>query len=145
MLAYGDELGFLYIYSLESFSVVASIRSLGYQILDICMDKSYSLIVAYSNTISVYDKSGNPVRVFTVKEEYGRVVKMKARQNIVVACTEKANFLLVDIMAEDILAEVSCDNVDKVGSGFINIEFDTEFVRGCSGNHNGEIVVYDVM
>lgn len=88
MMAYGDELGFLYIYSLEDFMPFQQIRSMGYSILDINIDLSYSITVAYHNIIGIFDKNGVNLKTFTLNDQNGKVVKMKRRQNMVVACTD---------------------------------------------------------
>lgn len=146
MIAYGDELGFLYIFSLEEMAQVQQIRSMGYSILDINIDLSYSITVAYHTTLSVFDKSGTNLKTFNLTESKGKILRMKRKQNIVVVSTDQAHFILVDLIGEEILSEVDCVNAALIGGEtLLEMDFNKDFQKAVSGNSSGEIIAFDMI
>lgn len=144
MLGYGDELGFLFIYSLETMSPVISIKSMGYRILDVSLDESHSMVVAYDQNVSIFDKYGNSIRVYNLKEDYGDVVKLQRKQNMLVACTSIGHFFLFDLMSDEILGDYRCKNSNLVDS-ITRFSGDKDFFKGVAGNEEGDVITFEIL
>lgn len=119
---------------------------MGYSIIDINIDLSYSITVAYHNILSVFDKSGNNLKTFNLSDSKGKILRMKRKQNIVVVSTEQAHFILVDLIGEEILSEVDCLNVAVIGGeNLLEMDFNKDFLKAVAGNASGEIIAFDMI
>ena len=144
VVAFGDEMGYVYLYSLEDFTMILSIKSMGSSITDIAIDASHTIIIAYEDIVSVFDKYGSSVRLFQVEKSQGKIVKLKIRDHILLACTEKCHFYLFDIHSDGIISDFVAKNGDQV-SKFTYLGYDKDFMKGFAGNEDGQVVSFNVI
>jgi tricorn protease-like protein len=118
---------------------------MGYSILDLNIDLSYGITVAYHNIVGIFDKNGINLKTFTLNDKNGKIVKMKRRQNMVVVCTDRAYFFLIDLMGDDVLSEVAASNSQLIEEAILTMDFDSDFFKGVSGNGSGEIITFEIL
>ena len=140
----GDERGFVYIVSADSFDLTLSFKSLGSEINYIDTDDEMSIVIAYDTYISVFDRYQKAVQNFKIDiKSYGSVMYMKCIKNHIVIGCESSNFILLDSITGSELSVCRPKNW-AVSSQLTFLRSEQNSVRNLGGTVDGQLFSFDI-
>lgn len=117
---------------------------MGHRIIDVSVDDTHSLVVGYGNNLSIFDKDGQPIKVFTLEEGRGDIVRLLRKQNLLVICSSTGYFYFYDLMSVEQTGGCRCKGSDMVDS-VIHFSFDRDFFKGVAGNPSGDLITFEIL
>ena len=144
ILATGDQAGMVHLYELGTKTLMCSIKSVGTHLLDIHMEDSQSVVFAFEDHLSIFNKEGKPIRDYEFSpDKHGKVVNIRKRENLIFITTRFGLFLIYDILADSAAKILTIQELP--GDIDLNtVFFNADFTRGVAGAVTGEILALEV-
>ena len=140
----GDEKGFVYILSSDSFDCLCSLKSMGFPISFLATDDISNLIICYDRYVSIFDKSQKPVQNFNIDiAKLGNINYFKSAQNLIILGTESSNFVLLDSVSGKELSVSRAKNW-SISSRVSFLRSESGSIRNIGGTDAGHIFIFDI-